>query len=60
MDTGNYRRRVQGKGTIKDIKGSLRHSRTTTTTDVYMQELPEGDQPGAQKEAAKGESAKTF
>ena len=34
MDMGNYRRRMQGKGTIKDIQGSLRHSRTATTTDV--------------------------
>ena len=30
------------KGDIKDVQGVLRHSRTATTTDVYMQELPEG------------------
>lgn len=30
------------KGTVKDVQGLLRHSRTATTTDVYMQELPEG------------------
>jgi hypothetical protein len=33
---------AQRKGTIKDVQGLLRHSRTATTTDVYMQELPEG------------------
>ena len=30
------------KGTVKDVQGMMRHSRTATTTDVYMQELPEG------------------
>jgi len=32
----------QKKGTPKDIQGVLRHSRLATTTDVYMQEIPEG------------------
>ena len=27
---------AQKKGTVKDIQGVLRHSRTATTTDVYM------------------------
>jgi hypothetical protein len=27
---------------VKDEQGLLRHSRTATTTDVYMQQLPEG------------------
>ena len=27
---------------MKDVQGVLRHSRTATTTDVYMQEIPEG------------------
>jgi hypothetical protein len=27
---------------VKDVQGMMRHSRTATTTDVYMQELPEG------------------
>ncbi len=31
----------QKKGTPKDIQGLLRHSRLSTTTDVYMQEIPE-------------------
>jgi integrase len=31
----------QKKGTPKDIRGLLRHSRLSTTTDVYMQEIPE-------------------
>jgi integrase len=31
----------QKKGTPKDIQGLLRHSRLATTTDVYMQEIPE-------------------
>jgi integrase len=30
------------KGDVKDVQGVLRHSRTATTTDVYMQHLPEG------------------
>jgi len=30
------------KGDVKDVQGVLRHSRTATTTDVYMQQLPEG------------------
>jgi len=30
----------QKKGTIKDVQGVMRHSRTATTTDVYMQEIP--------------------
>jgi hypothetical protein len=29
---------------VKDIQGVLRHSRTATTTDVYMQEIPESVQ----------------
>ncbi len=35
---------AQNKGTVKDIQGVLRHSRTATTTDVYMQEIPESVQ----------------
>jgi integrase len=31
----------QKKGTPKDIQSVLRHSRMATTTDVYMQEIPE-------------------
>jgi hypothetical protein len=27
---------------VKDVQGMMRHSRVATTTDVYMQELPEG------------------
>jgi hypothetical protein len=30
------------KGDVKDMQGVMRHSRTATTTDVYMQQLPEG------------------
>ena len=33
---------AQNMGTVKDVQGMMRHSRTATTTDVYMQELPEG------------------
>ncbi len=33
---------AQNKGTVKDVQGIMRHSRVATTTDVYMQELPEG------------------
>jgi integrase len=29
------------KGDVKDVQGVLRHSRTATTTDIYMQQLPE-------------------
>ena len=32
---------AQKKGTPKDIQGVLRHSRLSTTTDVYMQEIPD-------------------
>ena len=32
---------AQKKGTPKDIQSVLRHSRLATTTDVYMQEIPE-------------------
>jgi len=35
---------AQKKGTVKDVQGLLRHSRAATTTDVYMQELPESVQ----------------
>jgi integrase len=31
----------QKKGTVKSIQGVLRHTRTATTTDIYMQQLPE-------------------
>ena len=34
----------QKKGTVKDVQGVLRHFRTATTTDVYMQEIPESVQ----------------
>jgi integrase len=33
---------AQKKGTVKDVQGIMRHSRVATTTDVYMQEMPEG------------------
>jgi hypothetical protein len=33
---------AQKKRTVKDVQGVMRHSRVATTTDVYMQELPEG------------------
>jgi hypothetical protein len=33
---------AQRKGTVKDVQGVLRHSRTATTTDVYMQEISAG------------------
>jgi hypothetical protein len=29
---------------MKDVQGLMRHSRTATTTDVYMQEIPESVQ----------------
>ncbi len=32
---------AQQKGTVKDVQGILRNSRTATTTDIYMQEIPE-------------------
>jgi hypothetical protein len=32
---------AQKKGTVKDVQGILRHSHPGTTTDVYMQEIPE-------------------
>jgi integrase len=35
---------AQKKGTVKDIQGVLRHSRMSTTTDVYTQEIPESTQ----------------
>jgi len=35
---------AQKKGTTKDVQGLLRHSRAATTTDVYMQEIPESVQ----------------
>lgn len=35
---------AQKKGTVKDVQGVMRHSRTATTTDVYMQEIPESVQ----------------
>ena len=35
---------AQKKGTVKDVQGMLRHARTATTTDVYMQEIPESVQ----------------
>lgn len=35
---------AQKKGTVKDVQGVLRHARTATTTDVYMQEIPESMQ----------------
>ncbi len=28
------------KGTVKDVQGVMRHSRTAITTDGYMQEIP--------------------
>ncbi len=35
---------AQKKGTVKDVQGLLRHLRAATTTDVYMQEIPESVQ----------------
>ena len=36
----NDRNARQKKRTVKDVQGAMRHSRTATTTDVYMQEIP--------------------
>jgi integrase len=35
---------AQRMGSVKDVQGVLRHSRTATTVDVYQQVLPEGVQ----------------
>ena len=35
---------AQKKGIVKDVQGLMRHFRTATTTDVYMQEIPESVQ----------------
>jgi hypothetical protein len=35
---------AQKKGTVEDVQGLMRHSRTATTTDVYMQQIPESVQ----------------
>ena len=35
---------AQKKGTVKDVPGVLRRPRAATTTDVYMQEIPESAQ----------------
>ena len=35
---------AQKNGTVKDVQGVLRHSRIATTTDVYIQEIPESVQ----------------
>lgn len=35
---------AQKKGTVKDVQAVLRHSRASTTTDIYMQEIPESVQ----------------
>ncbi len=35
-------RLAQKMGTVKDVQGLLRRSRAATTTDVYVQEIPEG------------------
>jgi hypothetical protein len=35
---------AQKKGTVKDVQGVLRRSRATTTTDVYMQDIPKSVQ----------------
>jgi integrase len=35
---------TQKKGTVKDVQGLLRHSRAATTTEAYMQEIPESVQ----------------
>jgi integrase len=37
---------AQKKGTVKDIQGVLRHSRITTTTDVYMGDSGERAEDG--------------
>jgi hypothetical protein len=33
---------LKNKEAVKDVQGLLRHSGAATTTDVYMQEIPEG------------------
>lgn len=33
--------RGQEKGTVKSIQGVLRHTKAATTTDIYMQQVPE-------------------
>jgi hypothetical protein len=44
MGTTSIATLAQKKGTVKDVKGVLQHSRTATTTEVYMQEIPESVQ----------------
>jgi integrase len=31
---------AQKKGTVKEVQGYMRHARTATTTDAYMQQIP--------------------
>ena len=40
----------------EDVQGMLRHSRTATTTDVYMQEIPEGVE-GVDRSSERGAEA---
>ena len=35
---------AQKKGTLKSVKGVLRYSRTATSMDVYMREIPASEQ----------------
>lgn len=46
---------AQKKGTIKDVQGVMRHSRTATTTDVYMQEIPASVQSTINSELRKSD-----
>jgi integrase len=46
---------AQKKGTVKDVQGLLRHSRAATTTDVYMQEIPESVQGYDQRHLRRAE-----
>jgi integrase len=52
----------QYKGSVKDTQGLLRHSRLQTSTDVYMQVVPEGVQKmidSINRELRKPSSAKS-
>jgi hypothetical protein len=39
---------------VKDVQGLLRHSRAATTTDVYMQEIPESVEATVNAISARG------
>jgi hypothetical protein len=45
LSAGEHNRGSRPKRVVKDVQAQMRHSRSSTTLDIYQQFVPESQQP---------------